>query len=48
MKEFFWDYFSRTGNIDAYILYKDNDEEWQEEGSFLQSEDAEREYDREA
>ncbi|GIP35824.1 YqzL family protein [Paenibacillus sp. J2TS4] len=30
MNEFYWDYFSRTGSIDAYLLYKDNDE-WSEE-----------------
>lgn len=23
MKEFSWDYFSKTGSIDAYLLYKD-------------------------
>lgn len=32
MKDFFWDYFTRTGNLDAYILYKDNEQQWQLEG----------------
>lgn len=26
MKEFFWDYFTRTGTIDAYLHYRDTDE----------------------
>lgn len=32
MKDFSWKYFSSTGNIDAYLLYKDMDadqEEWE-------------------
>jgi len=31
MKEFYWQYFHNTGNVDAYLLYKDNDA--QEDGS---------------
>ena len=26
MKEFFWQYFSRCGNVDAYLLYKESEE----------------------
>jgi hypothetical protein len=31
MKEFSWVYFSKTGSIDAYLLYKDY-ENFQEDG----------------
>lgn len=31
MKEFSWVYFSKTGSIDAYLLYKDY-ESFHEEG----------------
>ncbi|GIP39618.1 hypothetical protein J31TS4_28980 [Paenibacillus sp. J31TS4] len=26
MKEFFWDYFRRTGTIDAYMHYRETDD----------------------
>ncbi|WP_155987731.1 YqzL family protein [Gorillibacterium massiliense] len=26
MKEFFWQYFSRCGNLDAYLLYKESEQ----------------------
>lgn len=32
MRDFSWKYFTMTGNIDAYMLYKDTDadqEEWE-------------------
>ncbi|WP_438433362.1 YqzL family protein [Gorillibacterium sp. sgz500922] len=26
MKEFYWQYFHNTGNVDAYLLYKNDNE----------------------
>ena len=34
MKEFFWQYFQNTGNVDAYLIYKEPFE--QEEGQATQ------------
>ncbi|WP_234340206.1 YqzL family protein [Gorillibacterium timonense] len=33
MKEFYWQYFHHTGNVEAYLLYKDDEsqEDRQEE-----------------
>lgn len=25
MKEFYWQYFHNTGNVEAYLLYKDDE-----------------------
>ncbi|WP_010270256.1 YqzL family protein [Paenibacillus senegalensis] len=47
MKEFFWDYFTRTGNIDAYMLYKDN-EQWKHEGERSPDEQSELDWEQEA
>lgn len=27
MKEFFWQYFSKCGSLDAYLLYKEENED---------------------
>lgn len=27
MKDFFWQYFSTTGNVNAYLMYKDTDDQ---------------------
>ncbi|MBC8078752.1 MAG: YqzL family protein [Gorillibacterium sp.] len=37
MKEFFWKYFQNTGNVDAYLIYKEPLE--QEEGQALDREE---------
>ncbi|MFD0870583.1 Uncharacterised protein [Chlamydia abortus] len=42
MREFYWDYFTRTGNIDAYLLYKDKDD-WPEDEWNLTEEEPDRE-----
>ena len=30
MKEFFWQYFAKSGSLDAYLMYKETGEEGQE------------------
>ena len=37
MKEFFWQYFQNTGNVDAYLIYKEPFEE--EEGQALEGQE---------
>ncbi len=31
MRDFLWNYFSRTGEIDAYLLYKEHEAATQED-----------------